>query len=101
VKKTTRKIVNRQGTTLCDICKKPNILHGHHIRGRDIPNANHQSNIANICPNCHMEVHYGIKIIEGWIMTSSGLQLFWHKKGEASFTGDDAMPNLLIPYKSE
>lgn len=48
-----------------------------------------------------MEVHYGIKIIEGWIMTSSGLQLFWHKKGEASFTGDDAMPNLLIPYKSE
>lgn len=96
VKKKNRKIVNRKGIEFCDICKKKNILHGHHINGRDIPNANHISNIANLCPTDHMEVHYGNIIIEKWVMTSIGRELIWHKKGESSLTGEDSTPPLLI-----
>ena len=99
MKKSTRKMINRKGVKPCDICIEPHILHGHHIRGRKIPNANHTSNIANICPNCHYAVHCDLIIIEGWASTSGGNILLWHKKGEESFTGDDAKVNLLIPKK--
>jgi len=92
--------MNRKGSAFCDICKEAKILHGHHINGRDIPNANHFSNIANVCPNCHMDIHYGNVIVERWSMTSEGFRLYWHKKGEDSFTGDDSNPNLLVNPES-
>jgi len=96
VKKKNRKVINRKGGSCCDICKEPHILVSHHINGRDIPNANHPSNLCNICSNHHAEIHYGNIIVEKWLMTSDGMRLFWHKKGEASFTGEDSTPNLLV-----
>lgn len=101
MKKSTRKIVNRNGKYPCDICKESNILHSHHINGRDIPNANDFFNISNLCPNCHYNCHYGNLIIEKWVMTSNGYELLWHKKGEESITGEDSHPNLLIPSDLE
>ena len=96
VKKKSRKIINRKGKAYCDICKKQEILVCHHILGRDIPNANHSSNLCNLCSCCHTSIHYGNIIVEKWVYTSDGLQLFWHKKGESSFTGEDSTPNLLV-----
>ena len=95
MKRETRKIINRKGLYPCDICKKGNILHSHHINGREIPNANHPSNIANVCPNCHSNIHYGYIIVEKWVMTSNGHELFWHKKGEESITGENSTPKLV------
>jgi hypothetical protein len=40
------------------------------------------SNIAHICGSCHNEVHAGDRIIEGRYLTSSGVRLFWHRRGE-------------------
>jgi hypothetical protein len=86
---------NSAGDFPCAICGTPAHLHQHHIAGREIPNANHPSNIADICPNCHHAIHFGKLIIEGWVVTTDGPILMYHKKGEESFTGNDATPPLF------
>lgn len=73
---------NSSGKEPCDICKVPFYLDEHHIRGRKIPNPNHMSNIANICPNCHRLVHVGDIVLEGWLLTSDGYKLIYHNRGE-------------------
>jgi hypothetical protein len=95
VKNKTLKEKNRSGKSLCSICGEEHILETHHIEGRNIPNPNHQFNLANICANCHKEVHWGNIIIEKWVMTSNGMELFWHKKGEKSFSGNDSIPHII------
>jgi len=92
MRKKTRKKMNRSGSQECPICKEKHVLIEHHIEGRDIPNANHSSNLAYICDNCHREVHEGIIIIEGYLQTTHGKELFWHRKDEESFSGNDAAP---------
>ena len=99
MRKKSRKIRNSSGRAKCEICSKPTILNDHHIRGRDIPNPDHPDNIGPICGSCHDEVHAGLVIIEKWVQTTRGRELFWHKKGEESFTGDDAVPYLR--YKQQ
>jgi hypothetical protein len=94
--KKSEKLKNKTGVFPCEICKNPNILHIHHIEGREIPNAEHKFNLVSLCPNCHYGVHYGMIVIEKWVMTSNGRELIWHKKDENSFTGEDAKPPLLI-----
>jgi hypothetical protein len=95
MRRKQRRVINRSGTCECDICGEPNILEQHHIRGRSIPNANHPSNIANICSNCHTKVHHGIIVIESWLMTTGGAELMWHHYKDESFTGDDAKPYII------
>lgn len=95
MKKRIRKQLNRSGTQECQICKEKNILVEHHIRGRDIPNANKPSNCCNICPNCHNAVHHGLIIIEGYFQTSNGWELLWHKSNEESFSGENASSYLI------
>lgn len=92
-KKNIRKI-NRCGEEPCTICKRKTPLEEHHLRGRDIPNANAKNNIVWICPTCHSEIHTGLIIVEGWLSTSNGRELFWHKKGEESITGQTCSPPL-------
>jgi hypothetical protein len=99
--KESIKQLKSSGISRCEICKNPNILITHHINGREIPNANHSSNLANICANCHNEIHYGRIIVEKWVMSTGGPILFWHKKGETSITGEDSTPNLLITQDSQ
>lgn len=93
---SVKKEMNKKGKCICEICHKPGILVIHHIEGRKIPNANHPSNLVSLCPSCHMQVHYDFIVIEKWVATTNGKQLIWHKKKEASFTGEDAHPPLLI-----
>ena len=90
-----RRKINRTGKLSCPICNNKEILVEHHIRGKEIPNYNHPSNICNICSNCHRHIHEGLVIIEGWMKTTNGTELFWHDKAESSFTGDDAIPYLI------
>ena len=92
----TQKLKNKTGKSQCEICKSANILQLHHIRGRNIPKPNHPSNLVAICPSCHSKVHYDMIIIEGWVSTTEGKELLWHKKGVEGITGDDAKPNLLV-----
>ena len=86
------RVLNRTGMMKCAVCSKATILVSHHISGRDIPNANHLFNLANVCSNCHMDIHSGEIIIEKWTMGTKGLFLAWHKKGQESFTGESASP---------
>jgi len=94
MKKKYRKIANRTGKKLCPICSRPEILVEHHIEGREIPNPNHSSNLVDVCDNCHRKIHCGLVVIEGWLQTTSGKELFWHLDGEDSFSGNDAEPYI-------
>lgn len=79
----------------CEICKIPNILVEHHIRGRKIVNSEHPSNKCLVCSNCHVKIHTGLIVVERWISTTTGKVLEWHLKGESSFTGDDSTPYII------
>jgi len=92
MKRKKRRELNRIGEMPCEICKEKAILEQHHIRGRDIYDPNHPSNLANICSNCHTKVHHGIIVIENRLMTTNGYELIWHHYKEESFTGEDAIP---------
>ena len=95
MRKKTRKIINRSGTNICPICKTPQILVEHHIEGRNIPNANHPSNLVHICDNCHRKIHSGHIIIEGWFQTTNGKELLWHLSNKESFSGKNAQPYIV------
>ena len=95
MKKKVRQLSNRSGKELCNICTAEGFLEEHHINGREVRGFNDPWNVCNICPNCHTKVHYGEIIMEKWVMTSTGRELFWHKKGEASITGFEAAPPLV------
>lgn len=84
----------RSGHQHCEVCGVRSLLVLHHIRGRTIRNANHESNLVRLCSICHELIHIEVPkiIIEGWAMTSEGRTLLWHKNGEASITGNDAKP---------
>lgn len=96
ISKKSQKLKNKSGKSICDICRKPEILETHHINGRNIPDFDLPFNLCDICANCHNKVHYGMIVIEKWVMTFSGRELLWHKKEENSFTGEDAKPPMLI-----
>lgn len=85
---------NASGNAECDICEQVEYLEEHHIEGRKVTNPNNPSNVCNICSNCHTKVHRGKIIIEKWARSTSGLELFWHYKGEeGSF--DDSDTHLI------
>ena len=95
MKRSSRRKLNSAGITNCEICNQPNYLVQHHIRGRDIPDPHHFSNLANICANCHNKVHWGDIIIENRVMTTNGYVVIWHHKSDQSITGNDASVYLL------
>ena len=92
-----RRKIQRSGNQPCEICGLETPLQEHHIRGRDIENANKQFNLVALCPTCHDRVHCGLIIIEGWFMTTSGNKLIYHQKGENSITGNKISPPKYSP----
>jgi hypothetical protein len=82
----SRKFRNSSGSSACDLCGEAAILVVHHIDGKDIPMPNHPSNIASICPNCHLKVHSGVVIIEGKFLTSKGYELIWKSVNDEHVT---------------
>lgn len=94
MRKIPKKIKTQKKFT-CEICKSDEFLEEHHILGRKIPNPNKKSNLCYICPNCHYKVHLGEIIIEGWLNTTNGYQLFWHNKNEINQTGFECIPHLI------
>ena len=93
--KKSRKRRNKSGRSTCDICREVQPLETHHINGRKIPDAEKSWNLADLCPNCHTKVHLGQIIIERWLRTTSGLELFWHQKDEENFSGEQAKPYII------
>jgi len=87
-----RRIRNLSGKAQCDLCGTKTVLVIHHILGRNIPNCNHMSNLANLCPNDHALVHTGKIFIEKWVSTTSGRVLSWHTKDEPGLVGVDSVP---------
>lgn len=100
VKKKTRKAKNISGKAPCQICGETCYLDTHHIEGREIPNADHPSNLVDLCPNCHRKVHCADIIIEQWVMTFDGKELIWRTKDGESFTGYDSEVHLFKPKNS-
>jgi len=87
---------NVSGVRKCEICKQTNFLVEHHIEGREVRNANNNSNIANICPNCHYQIHLGLIIIEGKFLTSDGYEIIFHRKDQKSITGEEKKSHLIF-----
>jgi len=94
-----RKKLNSSGKAQCEMCKESHFLEEHHIHGRNIADFDLPWNKCQICPNCHTDVHNGIKVIEGWYMGTSGLELIWHHYKDESVTGKDAKPHLQRKQK--
>ena len=95
MKRNHRKLLNKSGKEKCEICNEQTFLEQHHIRGRKIPNANCEYNLANICANCHKKVHRGVVIIEDRLMTTNGPELIWHYNKDCGLTGNDATPYVF------
>ena len=91
----TRKKQNQTGAKPCVICEEQHYLDTHHIEGRKIPNYNHKSNLADVCPNCHRIIHKGDIVIEKWVMTSAGRTLLWHSRDDESITNYNSKTYLL------
>jgi len=101
MKKKTRKTKNISGIGLCDICGEAHFLETHHINGRNIEKANDDFNLTSICANCHLSLHLGEIIINGWYMTTSGKILIWKTKdSKENITGKIAKP-YQIPRKEK
>lgn len=94
--KEARKSLNRSGIEKCQCCEEPNILIEHHINGRNIPDFDKFWNLCYICANCHNKVHFGLILIEGWFMTTNGLQLIWRHVQDKPITGSVTTPPLYV-----
>ena len=90
-----RRKLNSTGKFPCEICKEQNFLVQHHIQGRNIKNPHVNSNLANICSNCHLNIHKGEIIVEKRVMTTTGEVLLWHINTDPSITGDDSHPHTF------
>ena len=71
----------------CEICKTMAFLQKHHIHSTCYGGEDKPFNKTFICPNCHAEVHFGFKVLEGRFASSRGNIVVWRKKGEKSVTG--------------
>jgi len=92
-KETMRKAA-RSGTMLCPVCKQKRALVEHHIHGREFKDYCELWNLCYICPSCHDDVHSGRLILEGWVATSEGKELAWHKAKEEPKYLESATPPL-------
>lgn len=65
------------------MCGAVGQIERHHIVPRtDSRSTDSSENIASICGSCHNDIHAGQKIIEGRYITTCGIKLFWHSKGD-------------------
>lgn len=88
-------MLGRSGKRVCPVCEQKRLLVEHHIHGRDIgPSWNKPWNRVWICAACHDDVHDGRVVLEGWISTTKGKELAWHKAGETDKYLPGAMPKL-------
>jgi len=84
----------------CNICGLSEItLDKHHIQSVSEGGTNDNSNIADICPNCHRKVHSGLLVIEGWFLTTDGMKLLHHNIDEISIT--DRQPSCYTWRQNE
>jgi hypothetical protein len=82
---------------MCEICGEDiKFLDKHHIQSKSKGGTNKKENICFVCPLCHRKVHKGEIILEGKFMTTTGLKLIYHYKGEESITGLDKFPDVYI-----
>jgi len=98
MRKRSKKLIkqaNISGKCQCDICHETEPLVTHHIRGRDIPNPEHPSNLTQVCSNCHYKIHLGRIVLEGWFKTTAGKELMWHFKEDKGFTGVEGKPYII------
>ena len=72
----------RSGTRECPICHNVMALVEHHLNGREVPDWNKPCNLAFVCPSCHDSVHSGKIVLEGWVYSTEGKILAWHRAGE-------------------
>ena len=103
----TVKIIGKQSkynskkfVSLCEVCKLNNATDTHHIKFQCIANENDiidhynkdsKFNLVGLCKECHNEVHSNPPklVIEGYIMTSEGVELKWYKKNNKSLSDID------------
>lgn len=81
---------------LCEICGYSGFLEKHHIHSKSMGGNNAKSNLANLCPTCHNEVHRGLIVLEGKFRTTDGIKLIYHKKEEAPIIPDRELPKVFL-----
>jgi hypothetical protein len=94
-KKSKHKLMT-SGYEKCPIDKEySGPLIRHHINGRAVDDWDGPWNVAYISPNTHQLIHEGRLIIEGWFMTTDGMELIWHRTEDESITGRESTPPLI------
>jgi len=75
----------------CEICEKETInIKKHHIQSKSLGGSDKPYNIAQLCSECHDNVHNGLIIIEGHFTAlnrDKPIILIWRYFYEKSFTG--------------
>ena len=79
----------------CEICNLNVARDKHHIQSKSLGGSNAKSNIANLCPNCHREVHLGIKIIEGKFLSTEGFKVIWRTKQQMKIISEVNDPEIF------
>ena len=77
--KKSQRAMARSGTAICPTCNTRRLLVEHHINGREVPDWDKPWNRAYICAGCHDEVHNGDLVIIGYVRTTEGKVLEWHR----------------------
>ena len=92
--KKNLKAFARSAQRSCDVCKHYFPLVRHHLNGREIPKYDEPFNVAEVCPNCHQDIHSGEVVVEGWMQTSVGRELIWRNKNSDPVTDRSCTPYL-------
>jgi len=83
---------------VCEICEEQlSMIVKHHIHSQSKGGTNKKSNIANICSNCHADVHHGLIVIEGRWNSTHGNILVFRKWNEPYVITEDVPDVWLYP----
>lgn len=80
----------------CEICGRNGITESHHIISKSLGGTNQKSNLVDLCPNCHSDVHFGKIIIEGKFRTTNGIKIIYHKMNEPPIIENINFPNVFL-----
>ncbi len=80
----------------CESCGRNGTTETHHITSKTFGGTNQKSNLAELCPNCHSDVHFGKIIIEGKFRTTNGVQLIYHKINEKPILENIDFPKVFV-----
>ena len=90
IRKYIQRKIGRSGASVCPVCLNKGLLVLHHIKGRKVFDWNRSYSEVWLCASCHDGIYSCPPriILEGWVSTSEGKKLLWHRLGEEPIAND-------------